>query len=191
MRLYLASSSPRRAALLRAAAIPFELVSPGPEPIGQGTPRELAVLRARSKAGAVDLAARPPGLVLGVDTVVALGERDLDQPRDAAAARETLRALSGRTHEVWTALCLEPHPARGDRRFEALARALVRFAPLDEARIERHVANGAWRGKAGGYGIQDEGVDFATLVEGARDTVIGLPVATLRELLAHAIAECG
>ncbi len=191
MQLYLASSSPRRAALLRAAAIPFALVSPGPEPIGQGAPRELAVQRARSKAGAVGLAGLPPGLVLGVDTVVAMGERDFDQPRDVEAARETLRALQGRTHEVWTALCLQPHPARGDSRFEALARAVVRFASLDETRIERHVASGAWRGKAGGYGIQDEGVDFVTLIEGARDTVIGLPVATLRELLAHALAECG
>ena len=172
MRLYLASTSPRRRALLSALGVDFVVVAPGPEIAGTGSPRERALQRAVSKAASGDLAGLEPGVVLGVDTIVAIGDVEYDQPKDAEQARATLRSLQGRTHEVWTAHCLRRHP--GGEVTTELAQALVRFAPLDAARIESHVASGQWAGKAGGYGIQDECVDFATLVAGDLDTVIGL-----------------
>ncbi|MBI5853451.1 MAG: Maf-like protein [Planctomycetes bacterium] len=180
MRLYLASTSPRRRALLSALGVDFVVVAPGPEIAGTGSPCERALLRAASKAASGDLAGREPGIVLGVDTIVAIGDVEYDQPKDAEQARATLRSLQGRTHDVWTAHCLRRHPGGGIT--TELAHARVRFAPLDDARIERHVGGGRWAGKAGGYGIQDECVDFATLVAGDLDTVIGLSRAALDRL---------
>lgn len=177
--LLLASTSPRRQALLAAAGIPFRLVRPGPEPEGSGAPREVALLRARAKA----LGAQRSGLtgpVLGVDTVVACGGVEYDKPASAAEARTMLRALSGRVHDVHTALCLVP--AEGPPR-EHVADARVRCDELSAARLEQYLESEAWVGKAGSYGIQDPQCDFMHLVHGERDTVIGLPIEALRELL--------
>lgn len=182
MRLYLASTSPRRRALLSTLGVEFVVVAPGPEIPGTGSPRERALQRAASKAASGDLALREPGVVLGVDTIVAIGGVEYDQPMDAEQARATLGSLQGRTHDVWTAHCLRRHP--GGEITTELAHARVRFAPLDAARIERHVALGQWAGKAGGYGIQDECVDFATLVTGDLDTVIGLSRTAFQRLFA-------
>jgi septum formation protein len=177
--LWLASTSPRRRELLRAAGIAFELAVPGPEPEGAGPPVQRAALRARAKA---EHAVAAGGFVLGVDTVVALDGVEAGQPADADAARATLQRLAGREHEVHTAHCLLARD-RG-RRVEAVASARVRCAPLSPARLERYLATGAWRGKAGAYGIQDPECDFMELVAGERDAVIGLSVRCVRELLA-------
>ena len=177
--LWLASTSPRRRDLLRAAGVAFELAVPGPEPEGAGEPLERAMARARAKA---ERAAAGDGLVLGVDTVVALGGEEFGQPADRDAARATLLRLSGREHDVHTAHCLLERGSQ--RRAEAVASARVRCAPLESAQLERYLASGAWKGKAGGYGIQDPECDFMELVAGDRDTVIGLSVRCVRHLLA-------
>lgn len=181
--LYLASTSPRRLALLRAAGIAFTVVHPGPEPVGQGSPRERCMLRAREKAlHASGFTA--PGLVLGVDTIVECDGVELDKPGDAEVARATLRTLAGREHFVHTAHCLVV-TATGARH-ERLVSAIVRCANLDEATLARYVATREWTDKAGGYGIQGAAGAFITLVGGDLDTVVGLSIAAVRELLARA-----
>lgn len=183
MVLYLASTSPRRRALLAAAGFEFAIVAPGSEPRGEGPPAERARIRARSKAvGAQPIG--PPGLILGADTLVVVSGRELGKPRHRAHAAAMLEALSGREHEVITALCLAAHPGRTC--IEGRASARVRCRPLARAEREAYLDTGAWRGKAGAYGIQDAAGDFMALAEGELDTVIGLPVALLRQLLVRA-----
>jgi septum formation protein len=179
--LVLASTSPRRIELLTAAGIGFVVGMPGPEPAGSGTPPELALARARSKARQ---ATRPPGVelpVLGADTVVDVDGRELGKPEDRAAALAMLRSLLGRIHRVHTAHCLFD-PRSGAEATE-LATAEVRGGPATDTELHAYLDSGDWRGKAGGYGIQDQGQRFLTLHAGAFDTVVGLHVASVRRLL--------
>ncbi|MGE3171232.1 MAG: nucleoside triphosphate pyrophosphatase [Planctomycetota bacterium] len=179
--LVLASTSPRRSRLLTEAGIAFVLGEPGPEPEAAGSPRDKALLRARSKA----LGGRGPAGVtaplLGVDTVVDLDGQELGKAADPAAAAAMLRRLSGRMHRVHTGHCLFD-PATGARR-EEVATARVAFAPIDDGALQRYLDSGEWCGKAGAYGIQDPSQSFVSLVDGALDAVIGLHVDAVRRLL--------
>lgn len=180
--LYLASTSPRRANLLEAAGISFRLHPPGPETEGGArNPQDEAAARARQKALK---AQRPqgPGHLLAVDTVVALDGRILGKATGQAEAEAMLRQLSGRTHAVHTAHCLVD--LRSGAVVEAVTTAVVRCRPLDEGReLAAYLATGEWRDKAGAYGIQGAAGDFMELAAGDLDTVIGLSVSKVRELL--------
>ena len=179
--LALASTSPRRSALLVEAGIPFVLAEPGPEPESSGTPRELAANRARSKAR---FASRPLGCVaplLGVDTVVDLDGRELPKPTDRAEAEAMLRSLAGHRHFVHTAHCLFDPCA--DRIVENVISAIVECGAVVESELLAYLDTGDWRGKAGAYGIQDGSQRFLRLVEGPFDAVMGMHVASVRQLL--------
>lgn len=171
----------------------FELVPPGPEPEGSGAPPELAGQRARSKAVGAHIpalgatSAADSSWVLGVDTVVEVDGVELGKPRDAAHARAMLQRLSGREHVVHTALALRSHPEQVLH--ERLESARVRCDAVSEAALTAFLATEAWRGKAGAYGIQDAECWFMSLVAGDRETVIGLPVLSLRELLVAATGQ--
>lgn len=180
-RLLLASTSPRRAELLRAAGLAFVPGTPGPEPAAGGTPRCKARARARSKALGAVLPAGGPWVVLGVDTVVDVDGTEFGKPRDRAEAEAMLRALLGRIHEVHTAHCLAD-PRTGTVVEElASARVIARAAGADE--LAAYLDGGEWRGKAGAYGIQDRTQAFLALHDGAFDTVVGLHVGAVRRLL--------
>ena len=138
-----------------------------------GNPEEVAIENARRKAEAVE-----GELVLGVDTVVALDGRIYGKPRDVGAARATLRALSGRRHEVIGGLCLIAH-GRVD---EAVARTAVTFRALDDRLIDWYLASGEWRDRAGAYAVQGRGAALVAGIEGDYLNVVGLPVAALLEL---------
>jgi septum formation protein len=178
--LVLASTSPRRAALLTRAGIAFEPGVPGPEPEAAGTPLERAVLRARSKA---ERAEHPTGamLLLGVDTVVDVDGVEFGKPRDRAEAADMLRRLGGRMHRVHTAHCLVD--VRTGARHEEVASAVVAARAATQLELDAYLDSGDWRGKAGAYGIQDASQSFLTLAEGAFDTVVGLHVAAVQRLL--------
>jgi len=178
--LYLASTSERRRLLLAAAGFEHAIVEPGPEPIGRGAPLELARTRAESKARGA-LVSGAPGWVLGVDTVVDCDGHELGKPADRAAAGAMLRRLSGRDHRVHTAICLLSHPGGECRRADSSA--LVRCRSLADAELAAFLASEQWRGKAGAYGIQDSVCDFMQLLQGDLDTVIGLSISALRQLL--------
>lgn len=188
MRLRLASQSPRRAALLEAAGIPFE---PGPFPdieerLPPGLPPAAAVEAiALEKARAALLLAAPGETVLAADTLVFVDDQPLGRPRDAAEARAHLARLSGRTHDVVTAVAVGAvdRGAAGLRVASATTRITFRALKADE--IRGYVASGEPLDKAGAYALQGGARRFVTRIEGDEDTVIGLSVSLVRRLLAE------
>jgi septum formation protein len=182
--LVLASGSPRRRALLEEARIAFRVVVPDvPEDAPErGDPHAVATGNARRKAEAV-----PGDLVLGADTVVAVGDRLLGKPRDEADAQGLLRALSGTTHVVVTAVALKA----GGRILERTVTTRVTMRRLDEREIRAYAASGEGMGKAGGYAIQETADRFVTALDGPYDNVVGLPVDAVRELLREAGVDSG
>ena len=178
MGLILASASPQRRAILGQLGIAFSVRVPAVDELEEGPPREVAVENACRKAAAVASDARPESLVLGVDTVVAIGERIYGKPADAAAAGVTLRALSGARHAVVSGMCV----VAGGGCKTAAATTFVRFRALDDALVTWYVGSGEWRERAGGYAIQGRGAALVTAIEGDYSNVVGLPVATLLDL---------
>jgi septum formation protein len=171
-RLILASASPRRRELLATAGLPFSVRSRPVEEVralGEA-PEEYARRLARAKAEAAWESADE--IVLGADTIVVLDDRVLEKPVDAADAVSMLRALSGRTHTVITAICLRH--AGGEIVDAASTR--VHFVELDEAEIEDYVASGEPMDKAGAYGIQGLASKFVDRIEGCYFNVMGLPL---------------
>ena len=118
-------------------------------------------------------------MVLGVDTVVALDGRVYGKPTDREDAAATLRALAGRSHRVVSGLCvIEDGAAR-----TATAATEVNFRSLSDAAIAWYVETGEWEGRAGGYAIQGRGAALVEYIQGDYLNVVGLPVATLLDLL--------
>jgi septum formation protein len=177
MRLVLASTSPRRAAILRAAGYDFDVRPSGTEEwtFSGGDPAGYAESLARAKAAA----GNGDEVVVGADTVVVLDATVLGKPADAEDAAAMLRRLSGRTHEVVTGVAVRHDGAL--RSGHARTRLTLRV--LDEREIRAYVDTGEPLDKAGAYGYQGGAARFVTRVEGDADTVIGLPLALLRELL--------
>lgn len=177
-RLVLASASPQRRAILTHLGIPFEPRPTGVEEIEDGNPERAALENARRKAAAAAAAGGPGEVVLGVDTVVALGGEIFGKPADAASAAATLRRLQGRVHLVHSGIALRD----GVQTRSAIATTAVRFRALSEDEIAGYAAEGEWRGRAGGYAIQGRGALLVAGIEGDYLNVVGLPVAALVEL---------
>jgi septum formation protein len=184
-RLILASASPRRQSLLRDAGYEFEV---DPAEVDEGAypasflPSQIAVYLAEAKARVV-AARHPDAVVVAADTVVAFGDQSLGKPADAAHARAMLQLLSGTTHLVMTGVAVANHAASFFKSSRSLSAVRMRFLTAGE--LERYIAGGEWQGKAGAYGIQDPD-PFVTRQTGSRTNIIGLPMATTRQLLAEA-----
>lgn len=189
MTLFLASQSPRRRELLTQVGIVFEPLDANiDETPAAGEPALDYVRRvAREKAGAglVQVAAVPGALVLGADTEVVLDGRVFGKPADAADAARMLRVLSGRTHQVISAVAV----VGAGREAEAVSVSEVTFADLDEAGIAAYVASGEPFGKAGAYAIQGRGAGLVAHLSGSYSGVMGLPLfETLRLLRGFGVA---
>jgi septum formation protein len=143
-----------------------------------GSADEVVAENALRKARAVPTKTAVERLVLGVDTVVSLDQRIYGKPRDADEARSHLRELSGREHDVWSALALI------ERGLESVttARTAVRFRELDRQTIEWYLATGEWQGRAGAYAIQGRGAALVESIDGDYTNVVGLPVALLLDM---------
>jgi len=182
--LYLASQSPRRRQLLEQIGVAFEVVHVDvPEQRSpEESPRHYVSRVARDKAHAGLVRADDPrAIVLGSDTEVVLDDEVFGKPADAADAAAMLRRLSGRTHEVVSAVWLV-----GARHEDSeLCVSRVRFAELDEATIAAYVATGEPFGKAGAYAIQGRGATLVEYLEGSYSGVMGLPVFETARLLAR------
>jgi septum formation protein len=182
--LVLASASPRRADLLQAAGIAFDVIpadldeTPYPGERAEPHVRRLATMKAEAIARAGE---RRP--ILGADTVVVIDDRILGKPVDVADARRMLAALSGRTHTVLTGVAIiapangadgpdEPRPA-----ITSVSETRVEFAALSAADIDWYVASGEPMGKAGAYAIQGLASRFVTRIDGSYSNVVGLPIA--------------
>jgi septum formation protein len=157
--------------------VEFEVIVPEVEEAGAGDPAAAVLENARRKAAAAEAS---DALVIGCDTDVVVDGRALGKPAGETAARQHLEVLSGRPHEVLSGLVLLG-PERGRGR-EGVARSMVTFRRLGTAAVQRYVASGEWRGRAGGYAIQGLGSTLVEHVEGDLSNVIGLPVALLLEL---------
>jgi len=181
-KLILASASPRRRELLGLAGIAFDVVvSPVEEPapdVGEH-PAAYAARMARLKAAAV-AALQPQAVVLGADSVVAVGETILGKPKDAADALRMLTLLSGRTHQVVTGCALFA-PGREPEIFSVSTD--VAMLEIAEARLLAYVATGEPMDKAGAYAIQGGAAAFVSSICGSYTNVVGLPLAEVVEVL--------
>ena len=178
--LVLASASPRRAELLRAAGIPFEVVAADVDERQHAGEDAESYVRRLAGAKAVRVASAYPGrAVLGADTTVVVDGEVLGKPRDAAEAASMLRRLSGRNHEVLTGVCLIGRDGHAET---AVASTTVEFRPLTPAEIEAYVASGEPMDKAGAYAIQGGAGPFVSRIDGDYDNVVGLPVALIQAM---------
>lgn len=180
--LLLASASPSRKMLLERAGLTFEvLVSGVDETVPDDfTPAQTVECLAQRKGEAV-FALRPDCAVIAADSVVVIDDMILGKPKDDDDAKATLRRLSGRTHEIYTGVCL-----LADGKKEVFHNVTqVRFYPLSDEEIAEYVAMGESRGRAGSYGIEGLGVTLVQSIVGDYSNIVGLPVAeTLRRLKA-------
>jgi septum formation protein len=184
--IMLASTSPQRRAILEQLGIPFEVVAPTyeehdpPEADAVTLVREHALGKARSVA-------EPGRVVLGVDTTVLLDGRVYGKAAGEGEAREMLRALAGRTHEVVSGLCLIAR----DRETVEHDVTRVTFRALSDPAIERYIETGEWRDRAGAYAIQGRGAALVERIEGDYLNVVGLPAALLIRLLDEQVDRDG
>jgi septum formation protein len=187
-KLVLASGSPRRLALLQQAGIEPDALLPADideTPLKAETPRELVRRLARSKAEVARKTARnreelADAFIVSADTIVAVGRRVLPKAEVADEAAACLRLLSGRTHRVYTAVCVITPK---DTIRERLVESRVRFKRLSREDSEGYLASGQWRGKAGGYAIQGLAGTFVVKLVGSYSNVVGLPLYETVSLL--------
>lgn len=180
-KLVLASGSPRRLALLQQAGIEPEALLPADvdeTPLRAESPRDLSKRLARMKAEVARKTARnrdelKDAYIVAADTVVCVGKRVLPKAEVVDEAAACLRLLSGRTHRVYTSVCVvTPKDAVRER----LVETRVRFKRLSRDELERYLASGEWRGKAGGYAIQGLAGTFVVKLAGSYTNVVGLPL---------------
>jgi septum formation protein len=183
--LVLASSSPRRHALLRDAGYAFTIAEPDVDETARPgeKPEELAARLALAKARAVGARVARDACVLGADTVVVIDGALLGKPRDEGEAVEMLLRLAGRTHRVLTAFAL--YVPESEHTDAGVVESAVRMHAVDRATAERYAASGEPLDKAGAYAAQGDGGRFVASIEGSRANVIGLPVEELAPRLAR------
>lgn len=188
--LYLASGSPRRRELLTQIGVPFltqiapidENALPDEAPLAYVE----RLARAKAQAGLAALSSTEQAVVLGADTAVVLDGRILGKPADRNEALSTLRALSGRTHQVLTAVAL----ASAGRAEARVVISEVSFRPLRDAELEAYWASGEPCDKAGSYGIQGLAAVFVSRLQGSYSAVVGLPLCETAEMLEAFAIEC-
>ncbi len=184
-RLILASSSPRRAELLRMAGYVFEVVAPPDDEPASSTDNpcpvehaeSLSLFKANSTRKIVD-----SGVLLAADTVAALDDRIFGKPADRSDARRILQSLVGTTHEVITGVTLLD--ASSGKSHTTHDRTRVTMKPWTDDEMSFYLDSDTWIGKAGAYGIQDHGDQFVTHIAGSFSNVVGLPMELVTELLA-------
>jgi septum formation protein len=181
--LHLASRSPRRAELLARLGLDFGVIGLDiPERQGASEAAHEYVRRvAREKAGAglLEVVAVPGAAVLGADTEVILDGRVFGKPVAADDAADMLRTLSGRTHDVITAVSL----VSAGRETQAVSTSQVRVAAMSDAEIAAYLASGEWEGKAGAYAIQGRFQAHVEHLSGSYSGVMGLPLFETAQLL--------
>ncbi len=180
----LASGSPRRAEILTALGIPFEIDVPGlEETLLSGEPGERAVSRLAAEKAAEVVRRRPNRWVLAADTLVLLDGQALGKPTDPDDAARLLSLLAGREHRVVTAVRLR----RGtDPGLEAAEESRVRISPMSGEEIGWYVSTREPMDKAGAYAVQGLGARFIEAVAGSYTNVMGLPARAVYRLMREA-----
>ena len=177
MKFILASSSPRRQNLLQRLQIPFDVILPNVDEsmvVPDGSPGTYCTALAELKANEVSQH-YPNELVIGADTIVFLSDEILGKPDDKAAAEHMLQTLSGKTHQVYTGVCLKWTKKNIHHLFAEIT--TVTFRNLDEGDITYYIENYLPYDKAGAYGIQDWSAIFVKEIRGCYDNVVGFPIS--------------
>jgi septum formation protein len=183
MRLVLASASPRRAELLRAAGFTFDTTPAAiDEALHFGEPPSAYTLRLAREKAAIASTRHPDCAILAADTIVVAADQILGKPAGSADATRMLQLLSGAEHVVQTGVVLR---ANG-RELSDLASTRVRFCMLTAEEISWYVGTGEPIGKAGAYAIQGRAARFVNWIEGSWSNVVGLPLATVYRMLKEA-----
>jgi len=184
--VYLASQSPRRRELLTQIGVAFETldVEVDETRLEAEQPQQYVerVALLKAKAGYEKLSGRTDRPVLGADTTVVLDEQCLGKPENTASAMHMLHSLSGRQHEVLSAVAL----ITTDNTYTALSRSQVTFDDVSDAQIQAYCESGEPLGKAGAYAIQGRGAVFVRQLQGSYSGVMGLPVYETAQLLRQA-----
>jgi septum formation protein len=188
VKLVLASASPRRLALLERVGLTPDVLNPtdiDETPKSRETPRRLSIRLAEEKAATAGKAPQVTGLgpgvfLLAADTVVGLGRRVLPKAETPEDARACLSLLSGRSHWVYSTVCLI---APNGRKTTRCNETKVRFKRLSREEIESYIRSDEWRGKAGGYAIQGRAEAFVRNLTGSYSSVMGLPLYETVHLL--------
>jgi septum formation protein len=187
MRLILASASPRRRALLAACSIAFQVIpstideQPLPDEPAEAYVRRLALAKAEAVA-----CHHPDAVVLGADTTVTIAALLLGKPQTLDEARQMLRRLSGRQHEVLTGVAVVSEKMAGGvggRGVHEVVTSRVLMRPFTAATIEWYLATGEPRDKAGAYAVQELGAALVERVQGSYTNVVGLPLTETLALL--------
>lgn len=186
-RIILASASPRRRELLAQIGIEFDVLTvEADETPRPDEPPETYVQRVAAEKSALGQRAAGSDLpVLGADTEVVLDGEVFGKPRDFAHAQDMLRRLSGREHEVLSAVSLR----QGGKHWQALSRSVVRFRLIGQREMQAYWASGEPRDKAGAYAIQGLGAVFIEELSGSYSGVMGLPLFETAGLLREAGIE--
>ena len=180
VRLILASASPRRAELLRAAGFDFDtIVADVDEAVRPDELPSTYVRRVAAEKSAYVASGFTDAIILAADTAVVVDGEILGKPRNDADAARMLRMLAGRQHEVMTGISLR----QGAYELGRVETTVVFFSALSEHDVAWYVASGEGHDKAGGYGIQGLAARFIPRIDGSYSNVVGLPVAALVELL--------
>ncbi len=186
-KIYLASGSPRRRELLQQIGVQFEVIAASVEEKIKSGETELAYVQRlaleKAQAGLAQVQREKCSLapVLGADTLGILDNNILEKPKDANDAAEILRSLSGRTHQVITAVAL----ISPEKMATAYSITQVSFRSITENEIKEYWLTGEPRDKAGGYAIQGLGAVFVKSIQGSYSNVVGLPIEICCELLSQ------
>jgi len=183
-RLILASASPRRRDLLAEVGLRFEVIPSSVEEEHQDGLSPLEVARTLAGEKAADVASRfTSGIVIGADTIVVLDGEILGKPKDPEDAFQMLRRLSGRSHEVITALVLIE--AESGKMMTGQETTRVFFKEMTDREISAYISTGEPMDKAGAYGIQGKGMLLVRRIQGCYTNVVGLPMMKLTEMLSE------
>ena len=177
MKFILASSSPRRQELLLRLQTPFDIILPDVDESiipPDGSPETYCTALAELKAN--DISQHyPNNLVIGSDTIVVLDDQIMGKPDDKSQAQKMLESLSGRTHHVYTGVCLKWAERNIHHLFAEIT--MVTFRELSEADINHYIESCPPYDKAGSYGIQDWSAVFVQEIKGCYDNVVGFPIS--------------
>ena len=183
MKVILASSSPRRKVLLRRLDYPFDIILPDVDEsimISVNNPEKYCISLAEKKAKNISQH-YPHALVIGADTIVVLENQILNKPNNSSEAINMLETLSGKTHQVYTGVCL--HWMKNNIQHSFAEITMVTFRKLDKQDILYYIENYPPYDKSGSYGIQDWSALFVQNIQGCYDNVVGFPLSRFyREL---------
>jgi septum formation protein len=183
MRLILASTSPRRREIFALLGLPFEVIAPNfDESLSPGRALEDEVLDFSLGKGASIAPDNPQSLIIGSDTMILLNGKKIGKPAGIDDAKEILRSLSGKTHQIYTGAAILD--GLGGPGLRAVERVSVQMRPYSDEEIDRYVAAGESLDKAGAYSIQGRGRALIESLDGDYLAAVGLPLKPIAAYLA-------